>query len=194
MKEIIDRQSSNRVFNFYVNPLPRSNLEIYFKYLEENPPKYALIGEAPGYKGCALTGIPFTSEYIIQTSKNAFFINNKNDLKLEGSQKENTAKYIWEFFPDNDVPLLWNAFPYHPHNTGNRESNRKPNLEEIKEGTEILEFLLKKFRPTHIIAVGNSARNAFARFLPGYQPESVRHPSFGGVAIFREKMKVIKEI
>jgi len=36
------------------------------------------------------------------------------------------------------VPALWNAFPFHPHETGNQQSNRKPTKSEISLGQPFL--------------------------------------------------------
>ncbi len=61
--------------NFYaydvaVNGIRRNNLALYLARMMElqtKRPSLMLIGEAPGYRGCLLTGVPFTSKAIIQT-------------------------------------------------------------------------------------------------------------------------------
>lgn len=59
----------NKVNNFYINNSKNTyrldNLKKYLTYYIHNPPKFIMIGEAPGYKGCAKSGISFTSQYII---------------------------------------------------------------------------------------------------------------------------------
>lgn len=42
------------------------NLIKYFRALFWVKPEWILIGEAPGVHGCVKTGIPFTSERLIQ--------------------------------------------------------------------------------------------------------------------------------
>jgi len=49
----------------------KHNLLTYFVHMKKLKPKILLLGEAPGYKGCRLTGVPFTSEKIL--SNHLFF-------------------------------------------------------------------------------------------------------------------------
>ena len=53
----------------------RENLKLYLEKMKKLNPSFLLLGEAPGYKGCRLTGIPFSSEKILAT--NDFFNNTK---------------------------------------------------------------------------------------------------------------------
>ena len=39
----------------------RSNLKTYLS-LFEKPPRFLAVGEAPGWRGCRFSGVPFTSE------------------------------------------------------------------------------------------------------------------------------------
>ena len=54
---------SENVDNPYQNDLQRTNLVIYLNYYVENPPDCLFVGEAPGRRGCAITGIPFADEH-----------------------------------------------------------------------------------------------------------------------------------
>lgn len=143
-----------------------------------------MIGEAPGYKGCAQSGIPFTSLDIISSLD---FFKNKAQL-LGGKEKERTATMIWNVIgPIAEPPMLWNAFPFHPHKNNSPKSNRKPNINEINEGLEYIKMLQKIFPNANLIAVGNVAYESLNKFgLTVYG--KVRHPSFGGKAQFNEKI------
>ena len=48
-----------------VDGIRRNNLSLYLHELLSRQTKILLLGEAPGYQGCRLTGIPFTSEHIL---------------------------------------------------------------------------------------------------------------------------------
>lgn len=178
------RQSTDVVTNFYLNNVLLSNLRVYLEYLVENPPDYALVGEAPGYKGCLLTGIPFTSQHILKNSDNVFFNLCREKLHILGAQRENTASVIWKQFDKCQTPLFWNAFPYHPHTDKNKNTNRKPTVSEIKEGRVILEIVLKLVKPKIIIGVGQASHVALTKLNLSNSFQKVRHPSYGGVKEF----------
>lgn len=136
----------------------RANLK---KYLEEHKnTQILLVGEAPGYKGCARTGIPFTSDSGEISSK-----------VLQGA--------INKYNSNVDV-LFWNAFPFHPHKTGDRNSNRKPNKSELEIGREFLGCFLRVFPNIKCVAsVGNVAEKLLEEFKFEYKPDHICHPSYG---------------
>ncbi len=47
------------------NEIRRRNLRLYLSEMAQYNPEVLLIGEAPGHLGCLLTGIPFTSEFLL---------------------------------------------------------------------------------------------------------------------------------
>ena len=47
------------------NSIRRHNLLLYLQQMLIFNPQILLVGEAPGYRGCRLTGVPFTSELIL---------------------------------------------------------------------------------------------------------------------------------
>ena len=118
-----------------------------------------LVGEAPGYRGARVSGIPFTSE-----------------RQLTGSgPAEATAtivhRVLRELGIEDDV-LLWNVVPTHP---GTATSNRAPTRREVAAGLQLLSPLAVSRR---VVAVGRIAERALG--VP-----AVRHPSHGGAAAFR---------
>jgi len=118
-----------------------------------------LVGEAAGYRGARVSGIPFTSE-----------------RQLTGAgPAEATAtvvnRVLGELGLADDV-LLWNVVPTHP---GTPDSNRAPTAGEVRAG---LGFASTLARGRRVIAVGRVAARALgARY--------VRHPSHGGADAFR---------
>src|SRR5688500_1646064 len=59
------------VYNEYAagdenNALRRANLRRYLLDMAERKPSVMLLMEAPGYRGCRLTGVPVTSRKILQ--------------------------------------------------------------------------------------------------------------------------------
>jgi len=135
ISELAVRPSSERVDNQYREPELRENLKIFLDYIAKHGSRLLVVGEAPGYRGCRLSGIPFTSGQVIETSPHSFFTECRHRLKLKQVAAEATATIFWGFLTDKELlPLMWNAFPFHPHQSGAPESNRKPEAAEIEEG------------------------------------------------------------
>ena len=137
--------------------LLRSRLSAYLGSRAEAP--ILLVGEAPGYRGARVSGVPFTSE-----------------RQLTGNgPAEATAtivhRVLAELGLDQDV-LLWNVVPTHP---GSVTSNRVPSRAEIRRGAVFAERLAAGRR---VIAVGRVAAGAL-------DAPYVRHPSHGGSIAFR---------
>lgn len=157
------------------------------------------LGEAPGHKGCTLTGVPFTSEAIIFSGKYKLF-NYEDSFEDEAKERgvkfqtEATAKIVWSAFDELDIyPLLWNAYPFSPFNSTTNKPNRKPTTAEIaSDGKKYFEKLIKLIPVKNFVAVGKVAESAYKIF--GIQDyESIRHPSFGGKCEFIAGLHRLKE-
>ena len=157
----------------------RNNLKVYLIKMKSINPNFLILGEAPGYKGCRLSGVAFTSERVL--AENTFFksepfqfINDKKNLESEIS-----ATIVWnEISKLNDKPLIWNIFPFHPHPTGNTHKNRTPTATELAEGKSFLDDLLKIYDIKKIIALGRKPESQLGKI--GLPFSYVRHPSNGG--------------
>jgi uracil-DNA glycosylase len=179
------------------NAVRRDNLLIYLEQMYKLNPEVILVGEAPGYRGCRLTGVPFTSEHLL--------MNNIGELKLFGSEagyrlaspkdkllKEATATIIWNTLLENDiVSLAWNAFPFHPHKADNGESNRTPLKSELIIGERFLLQIIDMFNIKKVVAVGRKAEETLGKL--NIQCSRVRHPAQGGKNDFVQGIKKLKE-
>jgi uracil-DNA glycosylase len=146
-------------FNFYRDGAGahrrRQRLRAYLEQRADVP--LLLVGEAPGYRGARVSGLPFTSE-----------------RQLTGrGPAEATATIVQRVLAELELDALcWNVVPTHP---GTETSNRRPTRAEILAARPFLEELAENRR---LIAVGRlAARVTRAPY--------VRHPSHGGAAEFR---------
>jgi uracil-DNA glycosylase len=148
-------------FNQYSrSDLLRRRLRDYLERRAEAP--ILLVGEAAGYRGARVSGLPFTSE-----------------RQLTGAgPAEATAtivhRVLSELGIEEDV-LLWNVVPTHPHRPGEPASNRRPSAEEIAAA---LPFLAELAVGRQVVPVGRVAEAAL-------EIEGIRHPSHGGATAFR---------
>jgi uracil-DNA glycosylase len=164
MEELISRLADATIgetFNFYRDgegaDVRRARLFAYLRSREEAP--ILLVGEAAGYRGARVSGIPFTSE-----------------RQLTGSGPAEASatvvhRVLAELGIEEDV-LLWNVVPTHP---GTEHSNRRPTRAEVEAG---LPYLQELARGRLTIPVGRLAQAV----LGG---PYVRHPSHGGASAFR---------
>lgn len=176
-----ERESSEIVFNQYQDEEIRNNLKLYLNYLVQNKHNVLLIGEAPGYRGCRLTGIPFASGVVIRNAKHKIFKEIGSEIKLCQVVSENTATILWDFLGnDRPVPILWNAFPFHPHERGIPESNRKPDVQELAEGKKYLKIVYDIFKPKKLCSLGRVGEITLRELFPTEEIIYIRHPSRGG--------------
>lgn len=142
LKKLQEYNPNDLVFNQYSdldsNGIIRlNNLKLYFESID---PEMILVGEAPGYRGCRWSGIPFTSEYILLRSGIPIFEGKEFKQSSEGSlKKEVSATIVWNTIKDfSPLPLLWNIFPFHPYKSGKPEKNREPTPSEVEDGRDFL--------------------------------------------------------
>lgn len=162
MKNVYNQYSNN----YMENEVRRHNLLLYLKEMNKICPNVLLVGEAPGYHGCRFTGVPFTSEKII--------IDGIDELsllgKIRGYKKSNetlklkteaTATIVWESLNNYSfIPLLWNAFPFHPHKNSDNTKNRAPNKNELSIGEYFLKEIIDMFGIPTIVAIGRKAEKS----------------------------------
>jgi uracil-DNA glycosylase family 4 len=149
-------------YNQYArSALLRDRLRVYLDAHADAP--VILVGEAAGYRGARVSGIPFTSE-----------------RQLTGSGPAEASativhRVLAELGVEDDV-LLWNVVPTHP---GTARSNRAPTRREIAASRPFLDALTRRRR---VIAVGRVAARAL-------DAPYVRHPSHGGAQSFAEGLR-----
>jgi uracil-DNA glycosylase len=170
----------------------RHNLRRYLAEMGARQQGTLLLFEAPGYRGCRITGVPVTSRHILLGGlpELDLFGQERGYVDSDESafahiQREQSATILWSALGARcTVPLVWNAFVCHPHRPGQPLSNRRPTLAEVRAQRPQLERLLELARPATIVAVGAVAHGALAEM--GIAAPRIRHPAQGGKAAFLE--------
>jgi uracil-DNA glycosylase len=191
--------ASNNFFSHSLpaNELRRRNLEIYLQEMLDRHPKVLLVGEAPGFRGMRITGVPFTNRTILEGPANSFglFGPGKGYVlppEALGVAAEPTATVMWQVLEEvGFLPLLWSAFPWHPHQPGKPLSNRTPRPSETKLGTPFWQDLAELFGISSIVAVGNVAQHSLQR--SGLVVPKIRHPAHGGRSGFKHGLEQLLE-
>lgn len=191
-------QSSDTLFNFYRDEvsefdLPGGaqirwyNLYNYVRAFQKRP-EVLVVGEAPGFRGCRFSGIPFTSEKLLIEQQ--IPVQGKQSSTESRPRSEATATVFWEVIvPFKESVFAWNTVPFHPHLPNDLTKNRPPTAQETKRFIKLLNALINALTPKRIIAVGNVAyytlRNLRIHCI------QVRHPSYGGKKKFKTQISEI---
>jgi len=196
LKELACTALSDRACNQYSsvegelagNAVRRHNLRRYLEELEAIGPRTLLVGEAVSYRGGRLTGIAFVSETVmlggveIAGAGGRILGADRGYRKATAGPKlstEASATMVWETIRRLDpLPVLWNAFPFHPFLAGNPLTNRVPTAGELAIGGGFIEQLTRLFAIDLVIAIGNRADHSLNQL--GIAHEKVRHPSMAG--------------
>ena len=192
--------SDERSLNIYENEVRRNNLRNWLATIDASSRTALFVGEAPGIKGARITGIPFTSPYVLMSSADPWDAFGQRAPYEMGSgenglRKEATATVFWQCvsqnFGDLPRPLTWNAYPFWPHRE-NRRSNRPITMSEIRCGSAWLRRIIEMHPNMLIVAVGRKAEHSLG--LIGVGHIAVRHPSHGGKLQFAGDVKLVAEM
>lgn len=140
-----------------------------------------------GYRGGRRTGVPLTDELHLGQAGHLL-----GGIPLVRATTgpvvaERTAAIVWRVLGRIGEPvMLWNVFPFHPHEPGSPMSNRCHSRAEREATRPILDALLAMLAPRRVVAIGRDAHAALDALQVPSEP--VRHPSYGGQAEFIDGM------
>jgi hypothetical protein len=142
------------------------------------------MGRDLGYRGGRRTGLALTDEAHLPLFARIYPGSDVAKATHGAVVAERTAAEIWGVLSQLDVPpLLWNVFPFHPHEPEQPFTNRKFTGQELRTVDELNGELVQMLGIHRIIAIGQDAASYATQF--GAPIECVRHPSYGGVTEFR---------
>jgi uracil-DNA glycosylase len=170
LADLVAVPSTPTLCNFYrddVEGAERRRQALSTYLLEHWDANVLMLGEAPGYRGARLSGVPFSAPrhiWGVGTSEASATIV-RRELEAHGLM---------------DDVLLWNIVPFHPHKLGEPASNDTPQPEDAVAHVGLARRLAAG---RLVVTVGDVARSHF--------PEAfyhVRHPSFDKARVFPEQM------
>ena len=163
------------------------------------------MAEACGYQGGRFSGMAMTCERMLlsrhpsvtaemilgetgtRTSRSDSPFPLKETQRKDGFN-EPTDTVVWGAAAEAGLLpeefLLWNIFPFHPHQKSAPLTNRTPTEAELSDGLLFAKSFLSMAGPVKIFAVGKKSEE----MLPaaGFDVIGLRHPANGGARQFRE--------
>jgi hypothetical protein len=149
-------------------------------------PLLLLIGEAPGYRGCHFSGVPFTSEALLLDGIPRVICDQRITTRPTPCA-EASATIVWGALRELAIAehvVMWNACPWHPYQPCRPDTNRTPTGDELRAGEPILRAIVRHFDGVPLAAAGRQAEWLLRQM--NVKPAAVlRHPSRGGAREFR---------
>ena len=158
------------------------NLRRYLEAVADAP--LILVGEAPGWRGMTVSGVPFVSA----REATAGVI---PGLELPAEPQapwEASSRVVWAALAQwaGPLPVSWPIFPHHPFVADDPHSNRTPRPAEVRDGTPATVELARAMGIRMFVAVGRKAQGALA--AAGVESIAIRHPAQGGARMFTEQL------
>lgn len=168
----------------------RKNLRDYLTAVEELGTDTIWMGRDLGYRGGRRTGLALTDEARLSLFTRHYPGSSPRKATKGPALAERTAAEIWAVLSRlKQPPLLWNVFPFHPHEPNDPMTNRRFAARELGEVTDLNLALITWLGIKRIVCIGQDA-TAYATTF-GVEVDCVRHPSYGGVTEFRNGMQRI---
>lgn len=157
----------------------RNNLQSFLEAALDSHVDTIWIARDLGYRGGRRTGVPLTDEVHLENASRVLggaFLQRATQGPVVA---ERTAAIVWQVIERIGKPVvLWNVFPFHPHELNDPMSNRCHTRIEREATAPLLHNLIKMFRPKKIVAIGRDAQLALENLE--VSAAGVRHPSYGG--------------
>lgn len=155
--------------------------------------RYIAVGEAPGYQGARISGIPFTSEALLLDGAIPRVYQGHRLSTRQRPWSEPSARILWELlyrYGMAESTVLWNACPFHPFDE-TPLSNRAPSVAEVRLGLPLLECLRDAHPKARFLAIGNRASDALTTLGIAHVP--MRHPAYGGKTELQQQLEKLHQ-
>lgn len=154
------------------------------RYLAMPHSPVLLLGEAPGWRGMTVSGVPFVSV----REAEAGVVPGLELPEHPQAPWEASSRVFWAALAQwkGPIPLSWPVYPHHPFVAGDPHTNRTPRPAEVRAGAPIALELIRALGIETVVAVGRKAQGAIAS--AGLEAPAVRHPAQGGAAQFTREV------
>jgi hypothetical protein len=171
----------------------RSNLTGYLQSIESIGADTIWMGRDLGYRGGRRTGLALTDESNLQWMEECYPGSKPARATVGPAVAERTATEIWAAIRQLKLPpLLWNVFPFHPHEEDDEMTNRRFSSGELHAVDALNRELISWLKIRRIVCIGQDAAKYAEKF--GVEVECIRHPSYGGVRDFRAGIQRLYDI
>jgi len=176
----------------------RENLAAYLQ-ARVSRARFLFVAEAVGFRGGKFSGIAMTCERQLPATDLPHHRTSVPTLPLSGADQlqgvlEPTAMIVARTMAASGVDphdvVLWNTFAWHPHQPGNRLTNRTPTPAEVQHGLPVLHAMLELCSTAKLIAIGKTCQRAMTD-ITHVCPPAVRHPANGGATEFARGVREI---
>ena len=166
----------------------KRNLRKYLQSIVDLGSDTIWMGRDLGYRGGRRTGLALTDEERLNLFAKLYPGSVPEKATKGPIVAERTATEIWNILSRLEMPpLLWNVFPFHPHELNSPMTNRRFTTSELANVSDLNHELVTWLKIKKIICIGQDAAT-YAKSL-GLEVECVRHPSYGGTKDFRLGMQ-----
>jgi hypothetical protein len=166
----------------------KRNLRKYLQSILDLESDTIWMGRDLGYRGGRRTGLALTDEERLNLFARLYPGSVPEKATKGPIVAERTATEIWNILSRLEMPpLLWNVFPFHPHEPNAPMTNRRFTTLELAKVSDLNHELVTWLKIKKIICIGQDAAT-YAKSL-GLEVECVRHPSYGGIKDFRLGMQ-----
>ena len=151
-----------------------------------------LLGEAPGWRGMTVTGVPFVSAREAAPGGPADRAMGPLELPEHPQAPwEASSRVVWAALEgwEGPLPVTWPIYPHHPFVAGDPLTNRTPRPAEVRDGTAVALELVRALGIETVVAVGRKAQGALA--AQGVEAAAIRHPAQGGARLFTEQLAAL---
>lgn len=168
----------------------QKNLIAILESILDSKTKTLWVARDLGYRGGRRTGLALTDEAHLDQINRLFDGVAVQKATVGPVVKERTASVIWNMMEDIGEPvLMWNVFPFHPHEPGKPLSNRCHTKKERELSRPIFDTLIEMIAPEMLVSIGQDAKKMLGEI--NVPVSAVRHPSYGGQREFENGIREI---